>query len=262
MLTDNNAAEWKNLDPPCRQKPPWGASNTSLWNYFSFGWTYNLLKVGKKRDLVIDDVDEIDELDSCKYLINKFFEGWNYQLKNNPNNPNLYFAILYMLGKKRFILTCSSVSIYFLLNLAIIIAFQQVLKFIEKSDNSVTFEQSILYSFLIFMFSVIYIAHGHWLFYNSTKMGINTRQAMAAVILYKSLMISPNSVPSAQVMNLMSTDAQRFQLTIRRSPLPLLLPLLLPGIAVLCYFVDSWYPILGLILYFLLYVIYYIYLLL
>lgn len=249
-------AEITKLDPPLRCKPAWGGTHASFVKWISFWWTYDLLKIGKKRELVEDDIDEIDERDSCKYLVERFFEGWNRQLERNPKNPNLYWTILYMLGFKRFIFTSASVSLYFFFNFINVILLQLILEYIEDDGKgNVSFSQACWYCLGMFISVVLFNAHQHWMFYTITKMGINARQAMSCVILHKSLEISPNTLASAQVINLMSSDSQRFERTIRRSILIWMVPLLIPGIIYLCYSVGSAYPMLGLVLYLLLYVI-------
>ena len=156
MLPDNT------LNPPVRGKPAWGGTHSSFIRRISFWWTYPLLKLGKQRELVEDDIDEIDERDSCKYLVERFFEGWNHQLEVNPENPNLYMAILHMLGAKRFILVSLSISFYFLFNFINVILLQLILEYIEGDNKGPSFAQACWYCLGMFISVVLFNAHQHW----------------------------------------------------------------------------------------------------
>ena len=131
--------------------------------------------------------------------------------------------------------------------IASVMCLQQVLNFIANQNENVTYGQAMAYcggiSICVFFLSL----HHHWVYYNTSRIGINVRQAMTAAILYKALRISPNSVPSAQVINLMSTDCQRFQELLKMSAMPIVsVPFSIIGTFFLCYRINSWYPLLGL----------------
>ena len=101
------------LEPPCRNEPSWSRSRASWIQWLTWSWANDLLKVGFKRELVIDDIDSLDEYHTSKYLLNRFAIAWQKQSQTNPSNPNLYLAIIDAIKLKRFILieTCNTRNI-------------------------------------------------------------------------------------------------------------------------------------------------------
>ena len=86
----STSTEFTNLSPSCRNKPPFGRSEANIFAWLTWHWIYDIIRIGYKRELIIDDIDNIDNDDKSEILLNKFLKGWNYQLKKNPNNPTLY----------------------------------------------------------------------------------------------------------------------------------------------------------------------------
>ena len=92
--------------------------------------------------------------------------------------------------------------------------------------------------------------------FTTFRLGVNIKQGFAALIFYKSLRISPNSVASAQVINLISTDTQRFEIMVKEFVHSILaVPFSIGATFLLCYLMNSWYPMLGFSLYFIMFVI-------
>ena len=246
-----NLPDIRRLDPPCRNKPKWGHKDASLLVKLTYFWVFDLLKVSKKRQLVEDDIDEIDEPDSSKVLLEKFLQEWDKQLATNKENPSLSMTLIHTIGLSRFIFVISSFSFWIIGNLGNLTFLNQILiYFDDESKSDELYERTLYYCGAISIITIIVTLQMHWMWYTTTNMGVNIRQVLAAAILYKSLKISPNSVASSQVINLMSTDAQRFQFLFRRSPLLAVMPLLIPSVIYICYVVDAWYPVFGLALYF------------
>ena len=250
----------------------------------SHWWAFDLLKVGKKRPLVIDDIDNVDKYDSSEYLLNKFLTNWSNEISNNPNNPNLFWAIANTIGIKYYLFLTFLLCLRFIFLIINLIFLQEILTFIENcgdSNNISTSESdyrnTIACCIGVCVCQILGPTVLHYTLYNTTRLGIDIRQVMTAIVLYKVLKISSNSIASAQVINLMSTDAQRyvilsglllcnlcrflyckwslicnrFQSIIKELPFPFAsFPVAVAGIIILCNRVDSWYPILGLILYF------------
>ena len=242
------------LSPPSRNKPAWGRRNANCCRFVSYWWTFDLLKTGKQRDLTENDIDEIDVPDSSRYVLNKFFEGWNKQLKENPDSPNLYWTVMYSLGLKRYLYVSASFVLWPTFNIILVTFLQEILRFVEGSHD-ITFSQAVSYCLLNGLTAFFLAWYHHWFFYETTRVGVLARQVMSAAILDKSLRISPNSLPSAQVVNLMSTDTQRFQIFLKSLPVLILCPYLILAIIWLCYRVNSWFPIFGLMFYLFMYVL-------
>ena len=62
--------------------------------------------------------------------------------------------------------------------------------------------------------------------------------------------ISPNSVASAQVMNLMGTDSERFQNFVKLIAYPIVATIyIIPALLLLCNRIGNYFPCLGFVLY-------------
>lgn len=173
-----------------------------------------MLKVGRKRPLVIDDIDDIDKYDSSKYLLNSFLTNWKNEISKNTANPNLFWAIANTIGIKYYLFLTFLLCLRYIGFIINLIFLQEILAFIENCGDSNDISESqyhrvVGYCIGVFISHILGAISVQLAAYNTTRLGINTRQVMTAVILYKALKISPNSVASAQVINLMSTDAQR-----------------------------------------------------
>lgn len=251
MLSSNDHKDNLSLDPPCREKPPWGHSRANIIKWISWYWAYPLLSIGKKRELVVDDIDDIDERDTTQVLLIKFLQEWNIQLKENPNNPNLLLTIFKTIGFGHYSWILFILFFYYLSKLISVTCLQEILKYIEKphSEKGVSFDQACGFAVGIFLCaSWMAFAH-HYSFHLATRVGVLIRQVLTAAILYKTFKIAPGGVPSSQVMNLMSTDAQRFQLFLKRITFPsVAAPFIFPALLFLCFRIGSFHPLWGLLL--------------
>ena len=196
-----------------------GGSHSNFFKVISHWWTFDLLKVGRKRPLVIDDIDDIDKYDSSEYLLNKFLTNWSNEISDNENNPNLFWAIANTINIKFYVFLTFIVFLRFISLIVNLIFLQEILAFIEdcgdlnRNKNKISesdYYRTIGYCIGVFICGIFGPICLHYEAYHTTRLGINMRQVMTAVVLYKVLKISPNSVASAQVINLMSTDAQRY----------------------------------------------------
>ena len=135
MAVNSITSKIPELSPPCRNKPPFGRLHTNCIKWVTWYWTYDLLKVGSKRELVVDDVDDIDPHDSTQLLLEKLTYGWNEQLKQNPTNPSLWWTIMHVIGYKRFWWLVFVQCFYYCIIVINIILLFQILEFLN-GDNS------------------------------------------------------------------------------------------------------------------------------
>ena len=260
MLSPNELNAVSTLDPPCRQKPPWGRSRANVLKWISFHWVNPVLSIGKKRELVMDDVDDIDKSDTTQHLVIKFLQAWNDQLKQNPNNPSLVWAIIHTIGFKVFGPLCIAITLLFIGTLASVTCLQEILKYIENpndyNDHGVSFEHSCGFAVGIFVCALFVALLNHHSFYSTARLGILIRQVLTGVILYKTLKIGSGSVLSSQIMNLMSSDAPRFEMFLRLILFAIISALVIfPALIFLCYRIGSFHPFWGLLLIVVMYVV-------
>lgn len=257
------------LEPPCRNSPPWGRSKASLVNWITFYWAYDFIKVGCKRALVMDDADSLEQRDTTKYLLQRFLKAWDEQLRRNPNNPSLYKALFQTVGEKYYAFLCLTFVVAGFCLTTNVILLQEILKFIASKGSSnmtdgnsnvskiASYSQTIGYCFCLLIVQILFTSLSQFIFYNSTRIGINLRQLMIAIILNKTMKISPSSIASSQVTNLISTDSQRFFRLAKLLLVPAgAYPLVVVSIIIVCFRVNLWHPILGICLYLAMYVVF------
>lgn len=243
------------LSPPCRKKPAWGRSHASWWSYLTFSWCTDLLKTGKQRQLVEDDVDDLDLKDTSQHLLIAFLTHWNDEISKNPNNDYLLLKVLFKtIGIRTFSLHSLTLFAYLSFQIINVVCLQQILSFIEKSEqsnvNRSDYTEALYYCMGITLSLFCLAFQHHWYFWTTTKMGLLMKQVLAAAILYKTMEISPNSVASAKVMNLMGTDSERFQLLFKLIAYPLTATIyMIPALLLLSHNIGNYFPCLGFVLY-------------
>lgn len=237
-----------------KEATPWRRDTASFLEYISFFWTFYLLKLGQTKQFTPDEIDDLGSKAKSDYLLRQFLSQWKQELADNPSNPRLYKPIFNSIGKRRFVLI---VLLYHMRNLIAffyVVFLQQILAFIED-NNHITIEECLGYCAGISICSFIPTFLHHIFYYESTRMGIEVKQTLSGAILHKSFEISPNSVASAQVMNLMTVDCQRFEELLHFLPIGITaVTTLIPLMLGICFVFGQWYPILGMIVFFTMYV--------
>ena len=65
------------LNPPCRNKPANSRANANIISWFCWHFVSDLINVGKQRDLLTDDIDDLTEHDTSQFLLSSFQKAWN-----------------------------------------------------------------------------------------------------------------------------------------------------------------------------------------
>ncbi|ETO13426.1 hypothetical protein RFI_23947, partial [Reticulomyxa filosa] len=230
----------------------WGRDHANLLKKLSWNWVYPLLKVGLQRPLVVDDIDDISVHDSARTLLKNFMAVWNEEQEKKGRDVSIWRAIFYTIGIKNWLAQLFGIILYQTVQCVSVTCLQQIIEYVEY--NSMSRDKAVGFCVGLGLCALYLAFHHHLLYFATTRDGIIARTALTVVIFNKTMRISPNSVPSAQVMNLMSTviiiikDAQRFQEFFKIIPMALMSPFtVIVALIYLCiYIAKSWYPFLGL----------------
>ncbi len=156
--------------------------------------------------------------------MNKFKEGWNKELERDPINPSLWKTIFDLTGYSIWIIIIVGLLFKISIEFFSIYALRKILQFISESDSdnpshNVSQTAAIWYALSLFFGGVITTILNHATFYGSERKGNNAKTAMTGTIFDKSLTLYCNQVPIGQLVNLISTDVERFQNFLKMLPL-------------------------------------------
>eukprot|EP01117_Protostelium_nocturnum_P005317 TRINITY_DN1935_c0_g2_i1.p1 TRINITY_DN1935_c0_g2~~TRINITY_DN1935_c0_g2_i1.p1 ORF type:complete len:1401 (-),score=492.82 TRINITY_DN1935_c0_g2_i1:3171-7373(-) len=192
-----------------------GLSEAGILSHLTYQWLWELLKVGYKRPLQLEDLFALPKEFQSKNATEKVEIYWNEQLRNG--DPNLWKAVFK--GFRSEIWRC-----FWLKGLTDILAFipasmlGSIIRFISenRSDNpnaKSTWEGMILV-LIITVSSVIWSITINQHFHYAYAIGIQVRTGITNLIYMKAFKLSNKSMNSASVgemVNLQAVDSHKIQ---------------------------------------------------
>ncbi|TPX31400.1 hypothetical protein SmJEL517_g05244 [Synchytrium microbalum] len=186
----------------------------NIFSRLTFHWMDGLMKAGAKKDLEMDDLWMLKNIDSAKYNSETFQKYWNEQLA--LKNPSLFAAIYKTFGP-----TFMSAAIFKATQDALGFFQPQLLKYLmlfakSWSPDTATFPQPMYRGFsiaiLMLLTALCQTAVLHQYFHICFITGMRVRAAIVTAVYRKALRLSNNSRQSStvgEIVNLMSVDAAR-----------------------------------------------------
>eukprot|EP01084_Bolivina_argentea_P202481 345956_1 len=228
----------------------WKQTNSSFLSRLTFYWMFHVINIGRHRQIVQSDIQHIGTSDRCGYLLEKFIKVYENHTGQNHNLNNVLMSTIFydILGGYKYILTLLSTLIGEFCYILSIECMRRILLSIHYNtftDNDNIYLYVIVITSCQFIFT-IYNCNANYLF---EYQGIIIAKFIKAVILYKSLMISENSFNSSNIINIITSDAQRVIVFLDRLPhsfAPAIFHIFV--VLYLCYISDSLIPLFGLFL--------------
>eukprot|EP01060_Flectonema_neradi_P004089 TRINITY_DN12694_c0_g4_i1.p1 TRINITY_DN12694_c0_g4~~TRINITY_DN12694_c0_g4_i1.p1 ORF type:complete len:1294 (+),score=165.55 TRINITY_DN12694_c0_g4_i1:38-3919(+) len=198
----------------CTKENPW--ETVSIFSRETFTFLGDLLSVGYKRPLVVDDMYATLKEDDSALLVKNLGDNWLKEVKKNPKNPSLFLAIMKTFKREYFIAimigvlewTAGLIEPYFVSKLIVILSEED-----DSPADSVDDGELWMYAGL-FMFASLCRAYFHHpMFYRTMHTGMRVRIACVGLTFDKLLKLSNDSLAkttTGHLVNLVSNDAETF----------------------------------------------------
>ncbi|CAL8129140.1 unnamed protein product [Orchesella dallaii] len=217
------------MDYSGKKEVPNPRDSAGLLSRLFFLWIFPLMRLGAQKDLGIDDAYNAPEEDLSAELGTKLGIAWNKQVadsKRKPENgkeknqskngePKFYKALWSLFGTKYSLLCFGT-----LVDECVIKVAQPIfLRFLIQSfsDHSVTKSQQLVYATGVCFTSLAHALLMHPVSFGILHLGMKCRIATSSLIYRKTLKLSKaaqDDMPIGQVINLLSSDVNRFDFNI------------------------------------------------
>ncbi|XP_066143996.1 ATP-binding cassette sub-family C member 4-like isoform X1 [Euwallacea fornicatus] len=180
-----------------------------------FTWMLPLFVTGFKRDLVEEDLYHRLASHDSTYLGNKLQREWDKELQKKPTDPSLWKCLAKVFGRQLAVLgTC-----YFITELFVKLGQPIFLsKFLEyyEPNSKMTKTEAYYYAGAIAICSLISQTFQHTFMLHNFHVGMKIRVATSALVYRKVLKLNKSALVETtigQMVNLISNDVGRFELT-------------------------------------------------
>ncbi|UJR07994.1 hypothetical protein I4U23_012273 [Adineta vaga] len=199
-----------NQRKPCRLD--WAESSCLRWIYVVFWWWLNpILKISSQRQLTDDDLFDLSSNDDCSCLLNKLEIVWN-KYENRYQQINTWKIIAKTFWKDT-LQTGLILFPYFLAKVAQPLLLKGIINNIN--DSNVPSYVSYLYAIGLGLVKTFLVLLHHQFFFRTTRIGMQIRISLAALIYKRLLSLSTNAIQTmttGQLVNLISNDVSKFEI--------------------------------------------------
>eukprot|EP01084_Bolivina_argentea_P050744 93334_1 len=217
---------------------------SSFFSKLTFYYLFRVVNIAKKRPIIADDIENIAESQKCGFLLDKV----TTTLQSNPKQT--LFGVIFheILGGYKYIFSsilspiigdiCYLLSIEFMRRILIAI-----------HDDIENMEIIYYYVIGIGICQVIFVFYHSFAMFWFERDGIIVSKLVKALIVDKSLLISENSFDSANIITIITSDAQRIVLFFYYLPNAAIKVLVSSPLMILylCFITDSFLPFCGLL---------------
>ncbi|CAL8092157.1 unnamed protein product [Calicophoron daubneyi] len=187
--------------------------NANIISKLLFLWLNPVFSKARKGGLADDDIHPCTMNESAENVTNNLERTWNEE--KDRFHPNFLKAI-FMANKWYLLLTAATLFCEMGLQTAKPIIMQQILLEFENIDSNGSLRRAGIFSgiFIITTFLALYFSNTSFWF--SFRMGLRLRVAVSGLIYRKVLRLNQKallSTAAGQIINLLSTDVQRFEYT-------------------------------------------------
>ncbi|XP_026820606.1 multidrug resistance-associated protein 4-like isoform X2 [Rhopalosiphum maidis] len=198
------------------QRPKHPRANANIFEIITFSWMLDLLKIGCKRDLEINDLYVPLNEHVSSTLGNDLEKKWNQELvltENGKRKPSLLRVLIKFFGTN--IMFCGltlAISEIFKMFQPMLIG-RLVSYFNTETQNETDLEHAYIYAACLTINMLFIIVFFHSTQLEIVHYGMKMRIACCSVIFRKAIRLSNESLgetSSGRIVNLLSNDVQRF----------------------------------------------------
>uniref|UniRef100_A0A2S2QB40 Multidrug resistance-associated protein 4 n=1 Tax=Sipha flava TaxID=143950 RepID=A0A2S2QB40_9HEMI len=203
------------------KRPPHPRNNANLFEILTFGWTLNLFKTGKKRDLEVNDLYTTLDTHASAILGNQLEKKWKMELiraRKTKKKPSLRRALIQMFGPA-FLLygIFRTITEIFLSAYQPFFLGRVIAQFDPDTPSDKSSHLGIFYGICLLVTTMMKIFSFTAYDMLITHLGMKMRVAMCYLIYNKALRLSKTAIGETtvgQVVNLLSNDVNRFDIAI------------------------------------------------
>eukprot|EP00051_Salpingoeca_urceolata_P006609 m.87350 g.87350 ORF g.87350 m.87350 type:complete len:1483 (+) comp14906_c0_seq3:85-4533(+) len=181
----------------------------TLLSVITFWWMNSTMVKGYRRPLQGDDLFELNRQDQADLISEKFHRNWRRELES-PGKPSMLRAMRRSFGGPFFMAAVFKASQDTLAFVAPQLL-KHLMKFVQDPDAPVWHGYFLAAGMLLAaLFQSIFL---HQYFHRAFATGMRLRSSLTSAVYNKSLrlsMASRQEATTGEIVNLMSTDAQRF----------------------------------------------------
>lgn len=173
-----------------------------------------LIALGAKKVLREQDMPELPEKDSARYLADRFQRQWDTERETRPQ-PRLWRALLLaFFPLSLWVYPCLLLSTSAKI-LQATVGIQNLVRLLDELESG-SMEQVYMYGSVIVVCGLVMLTVHHMVLFMGWRLGLAVRTALTAAIYRKALRLpqstfAANSLSSGYIVNLCSADVERFQ---------------------------------------------------
>jgi len=185
----------------------WPEYSAPLLSFLTFQWCMEILNVGIKKTLKMEDFYQLDERDKTNPHVQRFDAIWKLEMKKN--RPSFVRALHTMFKKPFWIFSFAGLIWFVCITLGPIIL-RQMLNFIN--DSSIPNWEGYIYGICFFVNASIGAISINWFYHSMVKIGAHMRSSVIMSIYSKILTMSTRSKQKTgvgMILNRMSNDVEK-----------------------------------------------------
>jgi hypothetical protein len=187
----------------------------SWFSRATYHYLHNLLKLGYKKALEVDDLYLLDPENSTQSIENQFQDAWKRQQSQKGPIAKVFWTFLDAFGRD-FYLGGFLLLLYNTLNAVTPVILQLLLKWLESPDDRIWIPYTL--SMVLFLLQLMAAFSYNWQYELAAKSGFRLRTGLSAALYAKFFRLSTASKQAfsvGKIVNISTTDTARLDMTMQ-----------------------------------------------
>ncbi|TNV86168.1 hypothetical protein FGO68_gene2272 [Halteria grandinella] len=177
-----------------------------------FTWVYHIIALGKKQQLHIDDLGELDEDLRVEKSINRLKQTWKHYKLQAGQSKYALLKTIFVAFKSDYLMIIAINLLCTSLNLMSPFLINMIIRFIETKDepNGPPLSEGFQYVGMLVISQGLYYLINEQLYFYQYQIGVKTQNAMIGMIYQKQLRISNatnKNFSQGEIINFVQVDA-------------------------------------------------------